>query len=814
MIAAHALAAYRAAAVKLRETAEWNRFDANFQGAGNADPDTKRGRLIPLVDASVVKFFMDPDHEVRLVDSFVNLHDSLSSQGASEQARASGAPPQHLITFGRVTAEFIFLSSAVSIGNEKRQLWREAPLIAPAHAEETASMLRQIERKIANVYERVARLTEAEVLGVDGRQAAETVQALHAARTDRSMFHDLVRKVSGSFEELFEPRENHWTSETRALEEGSRWLRLMRDGKLQPLLSHELCSPEVLDPPINEVERLADRLLAQKKRAAWTRGESSTRISQLAWQDATVVVQTTMLNALARQAHDGHGDEIRFILISGDDTLHAVYADDFWSRPEPDPAQYVLRRPLQYIPIMNARDIPNGYQAIELFDRLLTVLDTVTDFVTQRTCKAFALDFDFRQGSYKVPRWRSEIEMPPLQRLANLWLEATIASNTLCAGLAVHDFGIRDLVARLDEFAGDKQALKPLIELHEQIYRDIDGIQLPLIAQELLADAVGAMRRQVKALGAGGVRIPLLVRERFEDVTGKLAIDKFVTRLAEGHAGTNIVKLHGALQRWPREKVVFFAGMVAAVANNFERANRLLSHAEQLCRDRSPTPSELDEILYLHCVVDRMRMCDEQVFNSARRRLDQLIERTPPDSFEYARALSEAGSLRLMRYFNVRFDVEKGAPAGVAEAMIERSKERLDQARRASAGAQAARVVGLPLIRTLDSQIHTNMIAWHVVRSGFFDGQLRQIGDIDTSLDILENISGNLRGDHIIGFWERVGSWLIAPPDQRAERARDVAEFCRSSLQDLQALGAEYQAPTDAIVFKFVAERAALELVS
>lgn len=821
MIAGHALSAYLAAAIKLRETAEWNRFDANFQGKAAADRvQGRRGRLVPLVDANIVKFFMDPDHEVRLVNSFANLHDSLSGRESTEGA-ADEVPPQHLVTFARVTAEFLFLSSAVSIGNEVRQLWREAPMIAPVHAEETASMLHQIERKIADVYRRVARMTEAEVLGVDGRRATQTVAALHAGQTDHQAFQKLVREMSGSFEELFDSKKSPRTEETRALEEGSRWLRLMRGGKLRPLLSHPLCEPQVLNPPTERVKHLAEMLLVQKRKAAWSRNESSTRVSQLAWRDATVVVQTTMLNELARQRQTDD-EEIRFILISGDETLHSIYADQFWRDPSASPEYYVLRRPLQYIPIMNARDIPNGYQAMELFDTLLAVLDTITDFVTQRTCNAFALDHDFRHRSYKLPRGRGELEMPPLQQLANLWLEAIIASNALCAGLAVHDFGIKELVESLDQFAGDQQALRPLIDLHEQIFRDIDGIQLPLIAQELLADAVGALRRHVQAADVGGVRIPLLIRERFEAVTGNLPIDKFVTRLAQGRGGTNIAELHQAMRRWPRQKALFFAGTVAAVANNFDRAAGLLSHTVQLLRANTPTPSkpiegrpnDLDEVLYLQCVVDRLRMCDEAVFDGARRRLDRLIDSAHRGSFEYARALSEEGSLYLMRYFNVKFDIEKGASVGVAEAMVERSKVRLEQAQRASLKARARRV-DLPLIQALDTQIHTNTIAWHVVRSGFFDGHVRQIKDFDTSLDILENVRSTLRGgDHIIGFWESVGSWLIAPPEQRADRAKEVADFCHSRLRALKALGAEYQAPADFIVFSFVAEQASLELAS
>lgn len=809
MTGANALTAYQAAAVKLREIAEWNRFDGGFQEPPPAGSGRKRGRLIPLVDANIVKFFMDPDHEARLVDSFASLHDSLDSQRDGNEPAAGEMVPQHLMTFARVTAEFMFLSSKVSIGKEARQLWREAPLIAPAHAEETASMLRQIERKIADLYTRVARMTEAEVLEADGKQAAKTVEALHENRESERL-HELVRDMSGSFEALFSPkgRQNRNKDETTALEEGSRWLRLMRDSKLRPLLSHSMCDERVLHPPMDKVEQLAKKLLSQKKRAALARGESSTRVSQLAWQDATVVIQTGILNDLAREM-SGDGEEVRFILISGDETLHSVYADQFWSRQGAAPEDYVLRHPLQYIPIMNARDIPNGYRAKALFDSLLTVLDTVTDFVTQRTYDAYALDYDFRRRPHKMPRWLGQLEMVPLRRLADLWLEATIASNALCAGLAVHDFGIKDLVARLDQFAGDKRALDPLIELHKNIFYDIEGTQLPLIAQELLTEASGALRRQ-KATKVGGARIPLLLRERFDDVTRNHPIDDFVIGLGNNRGEANLDELQTAMRNWPRAKALFFAGMVAAVANNFERATRQLEHARQLAANAPVSGSgrrrvDVNEILYLQCVVDRMRMRDESAFIDVRRRLDRLVKAAADDSFARARAMSEQGSLFLMRYFNLKFSVEPNDGADLQD-MVQRSRIYLDQARRASSMIARERK---DLVQALDSQIHTNTIAWQIVRSGFFEGRSNQVKDVETSLGILENMSDDPEDqDHIVGFWERLARWLTAPPDRRRAEAKFVAEFCRSRLRGLETLGEEYQAPTDAIVFQFVADRA------
>jgi hypothetical protein len=816
MTGASALSTYRAAAVKLREVAEWNRFDGEFQELRSSS-GRKRGRLIPLVDANIVKFFMDPDHEARLVDSFASLHASLGSQQSRKVREGEETVPQHLMTFARVTAEFMFLSSEISIGNEARQLWREAPLIAPAHAEETASMLRQIERKITNLYRRVALMTEAEILQVDGKEAAKTVEALQENRESERV-PGLVREMSGSFEKLFGPKErqdkndkNDKNNEMTALEEGLRWLRLMRDSKLRPLLSHPMCDDQVLHPPIDKIERLARKLLSQKKKAALTRGESSTRVSQLAWQDATVVVQTSILNELARQ-RTGDDEERRFILITGDETLHAVYADLFWSDPDADPAHYVLRHPLQYIPIMNARDIPNGYRAKALFDQLLKVLDTVTDFVTQRRCDAFALEYDFRRRPHKLPRWLDQLEMLSLRRLADLWLEATIASNAICAGLAVYDFGIEYLSERLDQLAGDKEARDPLIKLHKEILDEIEGTQLPLIAQELLTEASGALRRQ-KATGVGRARIPLLLRERFEDVTRTQPIDEFVMGLGNKGGEANLYQLQAAMMDWPPAKTLFFAGMVAAVANNFERASRQLEHAQQLAAVAPASGSakrrfDVHEISYLQCVVDRMRMRDESIFKEVRRRLEGLVKGASEESFERARALSEQGSLFLMRYFNLRFGVELNDRADIHD-LVSRAQHYLDEARRASSRLGRERN---DLVRALDIQIHTNTIGMQIVRSGFFDGRPTPVKDVDTSLGVLENMRDDPEDqDHIVGFWEQLAHWLAAPPGRRREEAASVAKFCRSGLKGLETLGDEYQAPTDAPVFRFVAERAEAE---
>jgi hypothetical protein len=830
MIAPGAVSAYRAAAVRLREVAEWNRFDARFQDGENTD---RPGRLVPLVDASIVKFFMDPDNEVHLIDSFANLQFKQVTEGGASDAEAS-----RLSTFARITAEFMFLHTPVTIGREQKQLWREPPLLAPAHAQETAAMLRSIEGKVARIYDEVRDKTEAEIRHADGSGAMASVDALSEAvrpgepRPDE--FQHLVDGLSKAFDQMFKPRRRTDFREVnarkaleiaRALEEAVRWWRLMKQAKLRPLLSHPLCNAEILDPPSDKVRRLATALAAQKRAGAWARGEPSARVMQRALHDATVVVQATLMNEAARKTDGGTGEELRFILITADEGLHRVYAEQFWQGVDPDPKDYVLRRPLQYIPIMNARDIPNGYGAYELFQRFLSVLTSVTDFVTQRTCGWFALEHDWR-GQQRPPGMRpTALEMAAFERLTELWQQATTATNALCAGLAVHDFGITHLTDRLDRLAGDAQVLTPLIDLHEQIYRSIDGIQLPLIAQEMLVEAVGALRRQAKGSGVAGVRMPLLIRERFSEATGDRRIEDFVAGLAHGTVASSHKRLLEAMKGWARHKVLFFAGSVAAVANNFERAMRHLSLAEEsgrsdLTADQAPDAPvsdaiarELAEISYLRCVVNRLSMRDGSGFNHTRERLKALRRAAPRGSFERARAMSEMGSLLLMRYFNVQFDIETGAAPGTTTTMVERAKPSLEDALQLVQQLLKRQDQDPALMGELVSQVHTNRICWYVINSGFFDRRSTPFPDaVRDSLYALEEAAGErLESDHIIGLWGQVGSWLTAPPTRRGDMALEVAKFCRSRLQALEAMGADYQAPVDAKVFAFVAERASAE---
>ena len=92
----------------------------------------------------------------------------------------------------------------------------------------------------------------------------------------------------------------------------------------------------------------------------------------------------------------------------------------------------------------------------------------------------------------------------------------------------------------------------------------------------------------------------------------------------------------------------------------------------------------------------------------------------PKNSFEYARGVAETGALRLMRCLNIRFGIEDGSGATAAE-MVADARHFLDEARRTSSLTLQRKGPDSFLLPALDTQIHTNLIAWHVLHSRFFN---------------------------------------------------------------------------------------------
>lgn len=808
---------YRRAAVRLRQAVEWNQYDAAFQ---------REGRIVPLVDANAVKLFLDPENETTQVDPF-NL---LGGTSGRPERRA-------LLTFARITAEFLFLSAPVRIGLEEGRLWKEPPLLAPGHSEEVVGMLRRIEAKSRQIYEVARRSTEAEAVHAGDTTARLRIEDFAAALSaggeagdvSSNTLRPLVLRMADAFDGLFVPRtgmKEEEMSSALALREAVRWLRLMREGKLRPLTTHLLCDAEVLSPPEVEVRRFLDPLLKKKRTTAAGRGDEREQTERLARHDATALVQAISMNERARNASRGAGEKVRFVLISGDETLHEVYADDFWSSSErPDRANYVLRRPLQYVPVMNVNDIPNGYRAAALFEDLVGMLDSFTSFVEPRTDQAFALEHDWRRLTVGVSQGaQSDAARKQVARLISHWGEAIQTSSVLSAGLAVRDFGLRKLFDSLDRLTSRSEAVNPLVQLHESIFSEIDGIHLPLVVQELLTVAGDALQRQRTAGAVAGVRMPLLIQERFDEFTDGVPIDEYLVALAGGGRGRGSGqerKLAGRLAHEKRRyRVLFLAGTIAALANHFELAARHLARASALLRSTtehrnvSSSARDLAEIAYLRAVVDRMRMRSYRDYRHAEERLRTIAASSAAGSFAWARATSEIAALHLMQFYNARFEIaappkEEAAPLHL-KSLAARAGEELATLRQKLPDLRRAAAAEPPLMRALEMQVHANTLCWAVATSGFFtsgrQGVISMPGVASGSLQALESLSiASGDEDFIVGLWQLVALWLLEQPNNQShEAARRLHTYCVDRLAAVNAISAEFRPPADAEVLRFV----------
>ena len=102
-------------------------------------------------------------------------------------------------------------------------------------------------------------------------------------------------------------------------------------------------------------------------------------------RDALALASVTALNEAGLEAGPKNG--WRAVLISGDEHLHRAYARWAWAdkgrslRPE----RYVLRRPLQYTPVLNVVSMSDDASAAEIFRKLTEALDLTIDMLLDRS---------------------------------------------------------------------------------------------------------------------------------------------------------------------------------------------------------------------------------------------------------------------------------------------------------------------------------------------------------------------------------------------------------------------------------------------
>ena len=74
---------------------------------------------------------------------------------------------------------------------------------------------------------------------------------------------------------------------------------------------------------------------------------------------------------------NGQDPNVRFVLITADHRLFDAYSKWFWSGEGPnDKGRFLLRLPLQYVPLLNILEMPNGIESSDIIKRARVALDS------------------------------------------------------------------------------------------------------------------------------------------------------------------------------------------------------------------------------------------------------------------------------------------------------------------------------------------------------------------------------------------------------------------------------------------------------
>src|SRR5262245_5308089 len=206
--------------VELRLCLQWNADDYEFANEG--------GRIVYLMDANVVVFFMNPVLEAHHVDAF-----------------DTGMPGRHAVATALVTAEFMF-SRGLS-GQDGYPA-----LIAASHAEELGDILGAIRPVADTSLTLPRRLPEAARNGLK-----ILIQQVRRGEIHReAAVKELRRLVPECANELLES----------GYQESNQFLRLYHEDLIRPLAVHSEATKDILDVRQSnaaEIEKWTDIILPE-----------------------------------------------------------------------------------------------------------------------------------------------------------------------------------------------------------------------------------------------------------------------------------------------------------------------------------------------------------------------------------------------------------------------------------------------------------------------------------------------------------------------------------------------------------------------
>lgn len=750
---------YLDGAVRLRQAATWNIFDTKPN-------DRLPRRVIPVVDADVIRMFMAPAAETRYVDPFP----ADDMEPDSDELREWNEP---MALVAAATAEFIFLTDSIKVFDHDIRKWREPLRVASPHLLDVEIMLHQIRIKIEEGLQRSIRELEDDAI-----ERVDSVLEKSRRNDDRNLA-DLVRELPASLRNLY----------LGPMYEAERWARLRGTEQLLRLDGLDVATPDVLNPRETLVEDWRDQLYrslvvppssTQGHMRPRDREERRARAQERARRDALAVASVTLLNEIGM--HRGPRDGWRAVLISGDDHLHRVYAR--WaartSGIDLDPAYYVMRRPLQFTPVLNVADMSGDQSAAGIFRNLTEALDLTVDILfegSKTPPSRYLLEhhWDHHRRERLKTLDRQGIEKH-LNKCNEHWLEAINHINA-----RNHPYLTRDydrLFDKLKQAFDEPDARKELIEQTTKVVSELDAEHFRLVLDETVHEL---------AHFKGSMRMPFLVLADFPDFLdgdGSLARfffgDSPFPRMTK-HELARLRDTAEKVRQSPNPRGTFLTAILTAATGSYGRAARLVVRARHLASDNSQSASSLRaEMDYFLALMLRLglTLARKEDYDNASDILKRLFRESASDSIRSARAYSEAAALELSWFCMVALG--RGAdPSAEHRRLLEQGNKYLKSARNLAFRPRAKEATRQE--RELEQQIVANVIAAQTYRK--LVGGDPDIGMVTWAHDQYEELLGPVirDADYVTELWWLAAKWLIDPTQKHA---RELQVHCERTLAE------------------------------
>lgn len=687
-------------AASFRLSLEYNNDDHEFVRSG--------GRIVYLIDANVVWFFLDP---VRERGHTVAFHTPDRTDLASATAL--------------ITAEFLF-----SRGLEGQE---DVPVfLAPGHADEVTEKWHRLRSEMqADEAEPDPRIQAAEkrLEHLVRQRRAEKLSGRDAVRRFREEVPSLVARVAGT-----------------AVERANQLLRLYEEDAVRPLALHPDATEDILDRPetlMSHEFRSLERAIAQRRRGDARTGEGVSVGSATARRDAEAIVQAMLLEREAARS------KIRVVLVTADQKLFEAYSEWYWHenpRNSTGRASFVLRPVLQYVPILNVERMPNGIGRSDVMRRTHRALDTLfanlraidpeyphTLAIHRTLARHVAERKQFREALEAVygsnPFDFADEQVTLFKRIRQEWQDGFRDGIVLNAELLerrVHSLSGLALLLR-----GDKD-LRTAI--HDDKRRIIARIEAAHLGVNVRAGVARLMRKLQRDLGPA--RAPIAVRLRLTRIVNGLTVDDAMERLASDPEGEVAQRFDEAFKAEPNHETHAFAACVAHRCGYWEaawfharRALELLTEAPDAAAEPART-----EVSYLAGSAARFAHLQEAELSEAFKLLDDSIEacRGQGDSFGLARSLFCQAALLLTLLYRLHLRVglsDSVRSISVAEMRTMQLPGVLEEA--ATTIAELLRKAGDEAeptgLRLLEQQVQANLVSAEVL--AWLRGGSRELRD-------------------------------------------------------------------------------------